>query len=99
MKSSKRKPVAGKPVHPGIILKMELDSRNISQASFARHVKVKPEYLNTIIKARRGISAEMAVRLDRALGISADMWLRLQSQYELSVVDNMKFNDIEKIAA
>jgi len=93
------KAIKGKPVHPGAVLKMELETRGISQASFAKHVKVKPEYLNTIIKGRRGISAEMAIKLDRALEISAKMWLKLQLQYELSIVDEGKFDDIDKIAA
>lgn len=71
------------PTHPGELLKEELESRNITQARFAEQIGVKPSLLNEIIKTKRGINTEMALILEAALGIPADLWLKLQGAYNM----------------
>jgi addiction module HigA family antidote len=65
-------------IHPGEILLEMLDENNISQAQLARHLKMDPSKINEICKGRRGISADMAVMLAKALRVSASTWMNLQ---------------------
>ncbi len=86
-------------VHPGAVLKDELEERGITQTQLARHIGVLPKTINEICRGKRGISAEMAVQLSRALGASPAFWLNLQKNWELSQVDEKRFQRIVKIAA
>lgn len=78
------------PTHPGELLIEELESRNISQAKFADQIGVKPSLLNEIIKGKRSINTEMALLLEAALDIPANLWLNLQNDYNMQVA---KSND------
>lgn len=72
------------PIHPGEILKEEfLDPLGISQRAFARIIDVPPNRVNEIIRGRRSITGDTAIRFSLALGTSPEMWLRLQYRYEL----------------
>lgn len=73
------------PTHPGELLKEELESRNITQAKFAEQIGVKPSLLNEIIKTKRGINTEMALLLEAALDIPANLWLNLQGAYNMQI--------------
>lgn len=90
--------------HPGFLLKKELESRNISQAKFAKQIGVTPSLLNEIIKSKRAINTEMALLLEAALGIPANLWLNLQGAYNMQVAkSDVSFMDrlasIRRIAA
>lgn len=88
------------PVHPGEVLQDELNELGITQAKLAHHIGVLPKTINEICRGKRGISAEMAVRLSRALGASAQFWLNLQNNWALSQVDRDRVNrNIARIAA
>jgi HTH-type transcriptional regulator/antitoxin HigA len=69
--------------HPGEILKDELDARGIKQKDFALEMDVKPSFLNEILNKKRPITADLAIVLEKILGIAADYWMRFQSQYEI----------------
>jgi antitoxin HigA-1 len=86
-------------VHPGLVLIDELEERGISQTQLASHLGVLPKTINEICRGKRGISAEMAVQLSRALGASPAFWLNLQKNWELSQVDTKRFQRITKLAA
>jgi addiction module HigA family antidote len=86
-------------VHPGLVLKDELEERGISQTQLASHLGVLPKTVNEICRGKRGISAEMAVQLSRALGASPAFWLNLQKNWELSRVDIKRYERITKLAA
>lgn len=75
-----------KATHPGSILKDELDSRGISQKEFAQDIGMQKTMLNEIIKGKRAITVEIALSLEKSLGIKADSWLRHQAGYELDCV-------------
>jgi addiction module HigA family antidote len=55
--------------------------------------------LSAIINGRAGISAEMAMRLSRALGTSPDLWLGMQMQYDLWQVQQKPLPKVQKLAA
>ncbi len=86
-------------VHPGLVLKDELEERGLTQTQLARHIGVLPKTINEICRGKRGISAEMAVQLSLALGASPGFWLNLQKNWELSQVDEKRFQGIRNIAA
>jgi len=58
-------------IHPGCVLKDELEERGLSQAQLARHLHLLPKRINEICRGKRGISAEMAMMLSRAVGCLA----------------------------
>ncbi len=76
----------GNPEHPGSILQEELKSRGIRQKDFCGAIGVQPSYLSAIIHGTRNISAEMALRLEKALEIPATVWLTLQNNYDLEML-------------
>jgi antitoxin HigA-1 len=71
------------PIHPGEHLKDELEALGMSAAMLARQLQVPTNRITEIIKARRAITAETAVRLGHWFGTSAEFWLNLQKTYEL----------------
>lgn len=87
------------PVHPGEVLKDELEEVGLTQSTLAEHIKVLPKTVNEICRGKRGISAEMAMKLSKALGASPQFWLNLQNNWELSQLNLSKFETIDRIAA
>lgn len=81
--------------HPGIILKNEIDSREIKQKDFAHNLGMSSSILNEIIKGKRSITADFAVILEAALGIPADFWTRFQSQYDIDLARVKEKNAIK----
>lgn len=75
-----------KAIHPGEILKDELEAREISQKDFATKLGIQPTQLNEIIKGKRGINTEHAVLIGKGLGMDPTIWQNLQSLYELDLV-------------
>ncbi|MDO4511959.1 MAG: HigA family addiction module antitoxin [Bacteroidales bacterium] len=69
--------------HPGELLKDEIEYRGIKQRDFADAIGVSPTVVNEILNGKRGISAEFALMAEAALGVSADMLVRMQSDYNL----------------
>jgi antitoxin HigA-1 len=86
-------------VHPGAVLNDEIVERHISQSALARHIGVLPRTINEICRQRRGISAEMAVKLSMALGASPAFWLNLQKNWELGQVQRHPPRRIKPLAA
>jgi addiction module HigA family antidote len=87
------------PVHPGEVLQDELEEIGFTQTALAKHIGVLPKTVNEICRGKRGISAEMALKLSKALGGSPQFWLNLQNNWELSQLDESVFESIEPIAA
>ena len=73
-------------VHPGLVLKDELEEIGVTQTELATHIGVLPKTINEICRGKRGISAEMAWKLSQSLGASPTFWLNLQNNWELSQV-------------
>jgi len=86
-------------VHPGAVLADELEERGLSQSALAGHIGVLSKTVNELCRGKRGISAEMAVKLSMALGASPQFWLNFQKNWELSQVDRRAMRHIKPIAA
>jgi addiction module HigA family antidote len=71
-------------VHPGRILAREMTARRLSANALALKLRVPANRITEIVNGRRGISAETALRLGRYFGTGAELWVRLQADYELA---------------
>lgn len=74
------------PPHPGRSLKVDLDALGISVAEAAKALGVTRQHLHKVIGGQSAISSEMAIRLEKGIGTSADAWLRMQMAYDLAKV-------------
>ncbi len=76
------------PVHPGEILKEEVEARKMKKKSFAQKLNIAPSNLSEIFAGKRNISADMALKIEQALDIEAEFWLRVQNRHDLIIVRN-----------
>ena len=77
-----------RPVHPGEVLKEEyLEPLSLSSAALARALGVSAPTVNDIVLQRRGVSADMAVRLSICLATNPEFWLNLQTTYDLRTAE------------
>ncbi len=77
------------PAHPGLILREYLGDLTVTEA--ASRLKVTRAALSRILNGSAGISADMALHLKEALGTSAEMWVRMQGQYDLWQAEQKEF--------
>jgi addiction module HigA family antidote len=85
-KMSRTKKLA--PIHPGETLRTVLDDAELSANRAALLMRIPGNRLTAILKGQRGISAETALRLARFFGTSAELWLNLQTRYDLQVAED-----------
>lgn len=86
-----------RPVHPGEILREEyLIPLGLSANALARELNVPAPRINDIVRERRGVSADTAMRLARHFGGDARSWLNLQVAYDLRVAEIANAKRIEK---
>lgn len=71
------------PIHPGELLKDELEYRGITSKVFAKEIGIPAPVLNEVLNGKRQISTEYALLIEAALGIEASMWLKIQAEYNL----------------
>ncbi len=83
-------------VHPGRVLKREIEARNLSANALAIALRTPSRRITDSLNGKRGVSLETAMRLARYFGASARFWLNLQTAYELAVAESELG---EKIAA
>ena len=74
-------------VHPGEILKGELEELGMAPTEFARQIDVPPNRVGQIIAGKRSVSAETALRFGHWFGVEAQFWLNLQTQFDLVVAE------------
>lgn len=85
------------PPHPGeTILEDVLKPLDMSVNRLAKALGVTAARLNDIVRGRRGVTADTALRLARYLGTSAEFWLGLQLEYDLRVARRAKQKDIDR---
>lgn len=85
------------PIHPGDILRTEfLEPLKLSQNQLALELRVPVTRISEIVKGKRAITAETALRLGRYFNTSADLWLGLQQQYDLDVASDAAAGRIER---
>jgi addiction module HigA family antidote len=74
------------PPHPGAGLRDDIDALGLTLAEAAQGLGVSGQQLEAVIKGQEAITPEMAVRLEKAIGSTADSWLRMQTSYDLAQV-------------
>ncbi len=71
-------------LHPGDVLRIELEARNIKKSGFAEMLGIKPSHLSELLNSKRHVSAYLAINLEKLLNIDAEYWMRVQAYYDLS---------------
>ncbi len=80
-----------KPVHPGEVLQHDfMEPFGLTATALAKAVGVTPARINEIVRGRRGITAETALRLARYFNTDAGSWMNLQHRYELEIAERSK---------
>ena len=86
-----------RPVHPGEVLREDfLKPAGLSANALAKRLHVPAPRINDIVRERRGISADTAMRLARYFGGDAHSWLNLQAIYDLRVAEKADARRIER---
>jgi addiction module HigA family antidote len=78
------------PIHPGELLKEEIEYRGISQKELAKRMGMSYTVLNEVLNCKRSVTAEYALLFEAALGIEAGMWVRIQADYNMQVAKQDK---------
>lgn len=74
-------------IHPGVVLKDELDELSVTPTEFARQIDVPPNRVSQIIAGKRAITGDTALRFGHWFGTDPQFWLNLQAQFELAIAD------------
>ena len=82
--------------HPGEMIKDELRERKLTQKQLALETGIKPSVLSETINGKRPVSKNMALALEQTLGIPADIWMNLQTQYDLDSVRIAEGNNLRE---
>ncbi|MBX3051363.1 MAG: HigA family addiction module antidote protein [Caldilineaceae bacterium] len=85
------------PIHPGEILADELAEIGIGGAQLADRLNIPNNRIYQILQGKRSITADTALRLGRFFGTGPKIWMALQNDYELDVVQQEQSIDLDKI--
>jgi addiction module HigA family antidote len=93
-----------RPVHPGELLKDELEYRHLSQRAVAKQLGLPYTAFNEILNRKRPVTTDFAMIMEAALGVSPGLLLRMQTDYNLQVAQkdsklNKRLSEIRKVAA
>ena len=80
------------PSHPGQLIKADIDELGLTLVDAAKGLGISRQQLHSVIAGRAGVTPEMAIRLERAIGSTADTWLRMQMNYDLTQVRKRAIN-------
>lgn len=78
------------PIHPGEILRDELEALDLSANALARALDVPTNRLTEILNGARGTTADTALRLSRYFGTSARFWMNLQTSHDLAIAEQQR---------
>jgi addiction module HigA family antidote len=84
-------------VHPGEVLKDELDELGITATEFARQIAVPANRISQIISGKRAVTGDTALRFGHWFGTEPQFWLNLQSAYEIRVAEEKVGRDIARL--
>lgn len=70
-------------VHPGMMIRPELEERGISQKDFAKMLGTQPSHLSEVFNGKRALTTDLALKIEDAIGIPAKILLAAQTQYEI----------------
>lgn len=93
-----------KPVHPGELIKDEIEYRGIPQKEFAAEIGMPASVLNAVLNGKRAVTTEYALLFEAALGVDANIWLRMQTAYNMQIAKSnplfmARINRIRNVAA
>jgi antitoxin HigA-1 len=74
------------PAHPGELIRDNFNELGLSVSEAAKDLGVTRQQLHNVISGRSAVTPEMAVRLEKAIGSTADTWLRMQMNYDLAQI-------------
>ena len=83
-------------IHPDELLKDELEAREMKQVELAKELGIAKNVMSEIIHGKRNLTPELAVRLEDALGIKAEFWMKYQVGYEIDSIRIKYRKAIEK---
>jgi addiction module HigA family antidote len=78
-----RELIPRKRLHPGYVISDEIEARGLKKSAFAKLVGLSSSQLSELIKGKRHVSEALALRLEKALDIDAEFWMRVQVKYNL----------------
>ena len=91
------KPKLLTPIHPGEILLEEfMKPMDISINRLAREIMVPPGRISAIVNGKRGITADTALRLGKYFGVSPELWMGLQTDYDLRLAQRAVGAEVDK---
>jgi antitoxin HigA-1 len=70
-------------LHPGEVLALELEARGLKKMEFAEKIGMRLSHFSELLHAKRHVSEDLALRLEKALDIDAEFWMRVQVKYNL----------------
>ncbi len=85
--------------HPGEMIKDELKERGMTQKQLADETGIKTSVLSETINGKRSVSLNVALALEKALDIPADVWMNMQTQYDLDKANIAKREDMRETVA
>lgn len=85
-----------RPVHPGEVLREELEELEMSAKAFAAALHIPGNRITAILRGQRGVTADTALRLSRYLNTTPEFWLNLQKAFELRVAEIEAGKEIRK---
>lgn len=85
------------PVHPGKVLAEELAAIGVTPTELARQIAVPPNRISQIIRGKRAISGDTALRLAHWFGTGPELWLNLQSAYEVRCAERASGSSIRRL--
>ena len=91
------------PTHPGEVLKEEIEYRGISQRKLAKQMNISYSLLNEVLNCKRPVLTEYALLFEAALGIEAEMLIKMQARYNLQIIRqnkswNERLENVRKVA-
>lgn len=92
------------PYHPGELLKEELECRHVSQRAFATKLGLSHSMFNEILNGKRPLTTDFSLLMEAALGVNADLLMKIQTRYNIQVArqnkeNQNKWDEIRKICA
>ena len=84
-------------VHPGAVLKDELEEIGVTPAAFARQINVPPNRVGQIIAGKRSVTGDTALRLGHWFDVEPQFWLNLQAQFDLVAADQRAGEEIRRL--
>jgi antitoxin HigA-1 len=86
------------PSHPGQLIRADIDELGLTVVDAAKGLGITRQQLHAVIAGRAGVTPEMAIRLEKAIGSTADTWLRMQMNYDLSQARKRSIN-VKRLAS